>query len=313
MKKNARIFVAGAKGLVGSAITRKLQANNHNHLLLPDHATLDLTVQSDVNTFFAQHRPEYVFLAAAKVGGIHANNTYRGDFIYDNLCIQNNVIHAAKNYGVTRLLFLGSSCIYPRQCPQPMREEYLLTGALETTNEPYAIAKIAGIKLCEAYNAQYGTQFISVMPTNLYGPHDNFNLETAHVLPALLRKAHEAKLANEPILKIWGSGHPLREFLYVEDMAEACIFLMNHEYPEPIVNLGSGEEISICALAERICTTVGYHGSLSFDATKPDGTPRKLLDCTRLTHLGWKASTSLTTGLTRTYDWFKKHLDEIKN
>lgn len=305
MKHNAKIFVAGHNGLVGSAITRSLIEAGYDHLLLRSKQELDLENQLAVQNFFASERPEYVFLAAAKVGGIYANNTYRAEFIYNNLQIQTNIIHTAWKTNVKRLMFLGSSCIYPRDCPQPMQEKHLLQSALEYTNEPYAIAKIAGIKMCEAYNHQYGTEFVSVMPTNLYGPQDNFNLETSHVLPALLRKCHEAKLQNAEELVIWGSGTPKREFLHVNDLALACIYLMNIEkIPHSMINIGSGEEISISSLASLICDVVGYKGKLCFDSSKPDGTPRKLLDSSKLHALGFHPSISLKSGLQQTYEWF---------
>lgn len=304
MNKTDKIYIAGHRGLVGSAIIRALQKAGFTNLVYRTHAELDLTQQQKVNDFFAHEKPDYVFLAAAKVGGIHANNVYRGDFIYENLMVQSNVIEAARRHQTKRLLFLGSSCIYPRDCAQPMREEYLLTGTLEQTNEPYAIAKIAGIKQCEAYNSQFGTDFVSVMPTNLYGQNDNFNLETSHVLPALLRKVHEAKLAKSPNVTIWGTGTPLREFLHVDDMAAACLFVMDKTDFNAIVNIGSGQEVSIRELAELICNVVGFDGKIVFDATKPDGTPRKLLDTSRLTNLGWKAQIKLEEGLKQTYAWF---------
>lgn len=306
MNKTDKIYVAGHRGLVGSAIVRVLQKNGHTNILQRTHAELDLMNQYDVNQLFAHERPDYVFLAAAKVGGIHANNTFRGEFIYENLMVQANVIEAARRYETKRLLFLGSSCIYPRNCPQPMKEEHLLSGALEQTNEPYAVAKIAGIKLCEAYNSQYGTNFASVMPTNLYGANDNFNLETSHVLPALMRKVHEAKVANKPNVVIWGSGTPKREFLHVDDMASACLFVMNQAGFNDIVNIGSGQEVSIRELAELICEVIGYQGDIIYDREKPDGTPRKLLDTSRLTQLGWKAQINLKDGLRQTYEWFVK-------
>jgi GDP-L-fucose synthase len=299
-----KIFVAGHRGLVGSALVRALQAEGYTKLLLRSRQELDLTQQQPVDTFFATEKPDYVFLAAAKVGGIHANNTYRGDFIYQNLSIQNNIIQAARQHGVKRLLFLGSSCIYPRACPQPMKEEYLLQGPLEKTNEPYAIAKIAGIKLCEAYNQQYGTDFAAVMPTNLYGPGDNFDLENSHVLPALLRKAHEAKQAGAKRLVVWGTGAPLREFLHVDDMAAACIFIMQKTGYTATLNIGSGQEVSIKQLATLLCEVVGFEGELFFDHAKPDGTPRKLLDTTKLNQLGWMPRVSLKQGLQNTYAWF---------
>lgn len=305
MNRKDKIFVAGSDGLVGSAITKQLREAGYNNLVLPLYPGLDLKKQVEVNDFFAKERPDYVFLAAAKVGGIKANNTYRGEFIYDNLAIEINVIEAAKQYGVKRLLFLGSSCIYPRDCPQPMKEEYLLTGPLEKTNEPYAIAKIAGLKMCEAYNDQYGTKFVSVMPTNLYGPNDNFDLESSHVLPALLRKVHEAKQANAKSVVVWGTGAPKREFLYVDDLADACLFIMNKEEFKGLINIGSGNEVTIKELAETIFKVVGFEGEIMFDASKPDGTPRKLLDATKLNQLGWQASINLEQGLQKTYQFYK--------
>lgn len=307
MNKTDKIFIAGHRGLVGSAIVRALQQEGYSNLIFRRHDELDLTQQQAVQTFFAEERPQYVFLAAAKVGGIHANNKYRGDFIYQNLAIQTNVIEAARLYDTERLLFLGSSCIYPRQCEQPMREEYLLQSALEQTNEPYAIAKIAGIKLCESYNYQYGTDFASVMPTNLYGPGDNFHLENSHVLPALLRKAHEAKVNKAPSMVVWGTGNALREFLHVDDMASACLFVMKKIGHQNMLNIGTGQEVSIKALAEMICNITGFEGELIFDTTKPDGTPRKLIDTTKLNQLGWKAQINLEHGLKHTYDWCLQH------
>lgn len=304
MKKDAKIFVAGHAGLAGSAITRRLKKMGYNNLVVMSREQLDLQDQAAVQYFFDAERPEYVFLAAAKVGGIHVNNTYRAEFIYNNLQIQSNVIHSAWKTKVKRLMFLGSSCIYPRDCIQPMKEEYLLSGPLEITNEPYAIAKIAGIKMCEAYNSQYGTNFFSVMPTNLYGPHDNFNLETSHVLPALLRKCHEAKIQNAKEWVIWGSGTPKREFLYVDDLAAACVYLMEQEKLPSIINIGSGEEISIFDLALLISEVVGFEGKFRFDVSKPDGTPRKLLDSSKLEKLGFNSVLSLKEGLKRTYAWY---------
>lgn len=316
MNKTFKIYIAGHTGLVGSALTRKLTAEGYSNLVYRTFEQLDLTRQADVEAFFAAERPEYVFLAAAKVGGIHANNTYPADFIYSNLIIQTNVIHAAYKYGVKRLLFLGSSCIYPKLCPQPMKEEHLLTGLLEPTNEPYALAKIAGIKMCESYNRQYGTQFIAVMPTNLYGPNDNFDLQTSHVMPALIRKFHEAKISNQPEVIVWGTGTPRREFLYVDDMAAGCVFLMNLDdatikrellsYPKPcFVNLGTGEDITITDLAALIAKVAGFKGKLVFDSSKPDGTPRKLLDVSRLHALGWQPEVSLESGITKAYQAFQ--------
>jgi GDP-L-fucose synthase len=318
MNKTSKIYIAGHTGLVGSALVRRLSDDGHTNLVYRSIDELDLTRQADVEAFFAAEKPEYVFLAAAKVGGIHANNTYPADFIYINLAIQNNIIHSAYKHGVKRLLFLGSSCIYPRDCPQPMQEEHLLTGILEPTNEPYALAKIAGIKMCESYNRQYGTQFIAVMPTNLYGPNDNFDLQTSHVMPALIRKFHEAKISNQPEAVVWGSGTPRREFLYVDDMAAGCVFVMNlpdeavkaHllNYPQPcFVNLGTGEDITIADLASLIAKVTGFTGKLVFDASKPDGTPRKLLDVTRLKALGWKPKVLLESGITKAYEAFIKN------
>jgi GDP-L-fucose synthase len=307
MKKDAKIFVAGHRGLAGSAITRTLQKAGYNNLVVISREQLDLLDQVAVQYFFEAEKPEYVFLAAAKVGGIHVNNTYRAEFIYNNLQIQSNVIHSAWKTQVKRLMFLGSSCIYPRDCLQPMKEEYLLSGPLEITNEPYAIAKIAGIKMCEAYNSQYGTNFFSVMPTNLYGPKDNFNLETSHVLPALLRKCHEAKMQKAKEWVIWGSGTPKREFLYVDDLAAACVYLMKQEKLPSIINIGSGEEVSIFNLALLISEVVGFEGEFRFDVSKPDGTPRKLLDSSKLNTLGFKSTLSLKAGLKKTYEWYLEH------
>ena len=323
MKKNARIFVAGSGGLVGSALVRRLRAEGYMNLLLPEINELDLTSQAAVAHFFSQEKPDYVFLAAAKVGGIHANNTYPADFIYLNLMIQSNVIHQAYVHKVKRLLFLGSSCIYPKLAPQPMREDYLLTGLLESTNEPYAIAKITGIKMCESYNRQYGTEFAAVMPTNLYGPGDNFHPENSHVLPALIRRFHEAKEAGLAEVVIWGTGTPMREFLYVDDMADGSVFIMGLDdkiiskhllsYPNPcFVNLGTGVDITISQLAETVKCVVGYQGRLSFDTTKPDGTPRKLLDVSQMVDMGWVASTKLADGIANTYEWFLNHIDRYR-
>jgi GDP-L-fucose synthase len=315
MEQTSRIFVAGAGGLVGSALVRGLTSRGFTNLLTPSRAELDLADQAAVAAFFQQHQPDYAFLAAAKVGGIHANHSYPAEFIYSNLVIQTNVIHQAWLQGVKRLLFLGSSCIYPRLSPQPMKEEHLLTGPLEPTNEPYAIAKIAGIKLCEAYNRQYGTRFIAVMPTNLYGPGDNFHPENSHVLPALIRRFHEAKQHQATEVVIWGSGTPRREFLYVDDMASGCLHLMQLpdaqlqaellSYPKPcFVNLGTGEDLTIRELAETVQRVVGFTGSLQFDSSKPDGTPRKLQDVSRMHGLGWRHTVGLEEGIKRTYEWF---------
>ncbi len=301
MDKTDKIYVAGHNGMVGSAIVRALQAQGFSNLVWRSSKELDLRNQQAVDDFFKLEKPAYVFLAAAKVGGILANNTYRASFIYDNLAIEINVIHAAHEHKVKKLLFLGSSCIYPKMAPQPIKEEYLLTGILEPTNEPYAIAKIAGIKLCDAYRSQYGNNFISAMPTNLYGPNDNYDLQNSHVLPALLRKFHEAKEQNLPAVSIWGSGTPLREFLHVDDMAAACLFLMEN-YDEPgCINVGSGSDISIAGLARMIKEIVGYKGRLEFDSTKPDGTARKLMDVSKLKELGWQYSIPLQQGIEKVY------------
>ena len=310
MEKDAKIFVAGHRGLVGSALVRKLRAEGYTNLLLRTHSELDLTCQADVEAFFHNERPEYIFLAAARVGGIVANDTYPADFLYQNLAIQNNIIHYSYVYGAKKLLFLGSSCIYPKFCPQPMKEEYLLDGKLEPTNEAYAVAKIAGIKMCQAYNRQYGTNFISVMPTNLYGPYDNFDLETSHVLPALIRKMHETKVNKKKIpMVVWGTGRPRREFLHTSDLADACYFLMRNYDGSEILNIGQGKDISIGDLAILIKNIVGFDGDLIFDPSKPDGTPRKLLDISRLTRLGWKPVISLEDGIRQTYDWYKNNID----
>jgi GDP-L-fucose synthase len=306
MQTNSRIYVAGHRGLAGSAIARRLRAEGFDNLILRTHAELDLCNQAQTEEFFATERPEYVFLAAAKVGGILANNTRRGEFIRDNLMIQTNVIDSAWRQHTKKLVFLGSSCIYPKFASQPMREEALLTGALEPTNEPYAIAKIAGLKMAEAYRSQYGFDAISLMPTNLYGPGDNFDLQSSHVLPALIRKFHEAKEAGAKSVTLWGSGSPLREFLYVDDLASAAVFLMRQPSSADIVNVGSGQEVSIGDLARLIGEVVGFTGELVHDRTKPDGTPRKLLDSSRLVGLGWKAETSLRDGIARTYEWFRQ-------
>lgn len=302
VNKDAKIFVAGHKGMVGSAIARNLKAKGYNNILTQSRQELDLLDQKAVLAYLKAEQPEYVFIAAAKVGGIQANNAYRADFIYQNLMIEANLIHGAHEANIQRLCFLGSSCIYPRDCPQPIKEEYLLTGPLEQTNEPYAIAKIAGIKLCESYNRQYGRQYISVMPTNLYGPNDNYDLNNSHVLPALLRKAHEAKEKNESTLTVWGTGTPRREFLYVDDLAEACVFLMETGYDGTLLNVGTGEDVTIRELAEAVKTVVGFKGEIAFDTTKPDGTPRKLLDIDKIKSLGWHPVTSLSNGIRLSYD-----------
>lgn len=310
--------------MVGSAIVRALQARGHTHIIVRTHAELDLTDQHAVQGFFTEHKPEYVFLAAAKVGGIIANQSLPAQFIHDNLAIQTNVIHAAHQHGVSRLLFLGSSCIYPKEAPQPIKEAYLLTGPLEPTNRAYALAKIAGVEMCWSYNRQYGTRFLAAMPCNLYGPGDNYHPEHSHVIPALIRKAHEAKVSNAPAITVWGSGTPLREFLYSDDMADACVFLMNlpdagfenmlgrdevatGKFSPPLVNIGAGEDLTIAALARCVCEAVGYTGRIEFDAGKPDGTMRKLMDSTRLTDLGWRLHTSITAGLSQAYADFLDH------
>jgi len=299
---NAKIFVAGHRGMVGGAIVRRLRAAGYGNVVVRTHAELDLLDQDAVQDFFRNEQPDYTFVAAAKVGGIQANDRFRADFLYQNLMIEANIVHAAHLADVQRLMFLGSSCIYPRDCPQPIKEDYLLTGPLESTNEPYAIAKIAGVKLCESYNRQYGRSYVSVMPTNLYGPGDNYDLQNSHVLPALLRKAHEARQRNEPALVVWGSGRPRREFLYVEDLARACVHLMERDYCGSLLNIGTGEDVTIRELAETIMQVVGYRGEIVFDASKPDGTPRKLLDVSRVRAEGWTATTSLLDGIRRTYE-----------
>ena len=306
MKQTSKIYVAGHTGLAGSAILQTLQSQGYSNFILRTHKELDLEVQKEVNDFFEKESPEYVFLAAAKVGGIYANNTYPADFIYNNLIIQANVIQAAYKYGVKKLLFLGSSCIYPRLAPQPMKEEYLLTGLLELTNEPYAVAKIAGIKMCQSYNRQYGTQFISVMPTNLYGPNDNYDLINSHVLPALIRRFHEAKIQRLPFVEVWGSGTPRREFMYSLDMAEACTFLIENYDSGEIINIGTGEDITIRELTVLISEVIGYKGEIRWDNTKPDGPPQKLLDVSKLHRMGWGHKTSLKDGLRLTYQDFLK-------
>jgi len=314
MNKNSKIYVAGHRGLVGSAIVRALQQRGFTNLLLRTHAELDLTEQAAVRTFMAEEKPEYIFLAAAKVGGIQANNTCPAEFIHSNLAVQTDVIHESWRVGVKRLLFLGSSCIYPRNCPQPIRESYLLTGPLEATNRPYALAKIAGIEMCWSYNRQYGTNFIAAMPTNLYGPGDNYDLASSHVLPALIRKMHEAKIRGDKAVTLWGTGSPRREFLSSDDMADASVHLMLlpeaqfaellQEDEPPLVNIGCGVDLTIREVAEVVAQTVGFTGQLNFDASKPDGTPRKLLDVSRMTRLGWKARTPLSEGLAVAYAAF---------
>jgi len=314
MEKSSKIYVAGHTGMVGSAIVRKLKAERYNNLVLRTHKELDLLNQAAVNKFFQQEKPEYVFIAAAKVGGILANNTYRAQFIYENLQIQNNLIHFAHVYGVKKLLFIGSSCIYPKMAPQPIKEEYLLTGPLEYTNEPYALAKIVGIKLCENYYKQYRSNFISVMPTNLYGPNDNFDLKTAHSLPAMIRKFHEAKIYNKRDVTIWGTGKVYREFMYVDDLADAVVYLMNvlspdYLYDEGIthINIGLGKDVTIYELALLIKEVIGFKGDIKFDKSKPDGTPRKLLDVSRLNKIGWRYNIELRDGIKQTYDWFREN------
>lgn len=302
--RNATILVAGANGMVGSAIVRRLQAGGYGRILAPARAELDLQDQAAVHAYLAAHRPDYVFIAAAKVGGIQANNTYRAEFLYQNLSIQNNLIHGAHLAGVQRLMFLGSSCIYPKLAPQPIREDHLLTGLLEPTNEPYAIAKIAGIKMCEAYNAQYGHQYTSAMPTNLYGPNDHYDLANSHVLPALIRKAHEAKLRGDAEYVVWGTGTPLREFLYVDDLADACVFLMERGFDGPLINVGAGADVSIAALADMVMRTVGFSGRIVYDHSKPDGTPRKLMDSSQLHTMGWQPRVGLEEGIARSYQDF---------
>lgn len=304
MNLDSKVYVAGHRGLVGSAIARRLAAGGHGNVVARTSGELDLTDAREVDAFFGEERPEYVFLAAAKVGGILANASYPADFIRENLAIELNVIDAAHRWGVEKLLFLGSSCIYPKFAPQPMQEEHFLTGELEPTNQPYAVAKIAGIELCRAYNAQHGTDFVSVMPTNLYGPNDNFDPETSHVLPALLRRFHEARERGEPSVTVWGTGRPRREFLHVEDLADACVFLMQSYSGSGILNVGVGEDVSIAELAEVVREVVGYEGEVVFDTTKPDGTPRKLLDVGKLSGMGWRAATPLKDGIASTYEWF---------
>jgi len=328
MNKSAKIYIAGHRGLVGSAIVRNLQEKGFTKLLTRSHAEFDLTSQTATDAFFAQEKPDYVFLAAAKVGGILANNNFPAEFIRDNLAIQTNIIHAAYRNKVKRLLFLGSSCIYPRLAPQPMKEEYLLTGPLEATNRPYAIAKIAGIEMCWSYNRQYGTRFLAVMPTNLYGPGDNYDLDTSHVIPALIRKFHEARQANVKEVVVWGSGTPRREFLYSDDMADACVFLMNlpdekydsllgsdesktGQFEPPLINIGVGEDVTIRELAETVKRVVGFEGEIVFDTSKPDGTPRKLLDVGKLSAMGWRATVGLKSGIGSAYDAYVNQREDL--
>lgn len=310
LDRTKKIYVAGHRGLVGSALIRRLEKDGFINIVTKTHGELDLTRQSDVEGFFAEEKPAYVILAAAKVGGIHANDTYPADFIMKNLQIECNVIDAAYKNGVEKLLFLGSSCIYPRECPQPIKEEYLLSGYLEKTNEAYALAKIAGLKMCAYYNQQYGTDYISVMPCNLYGINDNFSLENSHVLPALMRKFHEAKVKNEPTVTVWGSGKPLREFLNVDDLADACLYLMDHYSGNEFFNVGSGKEITIFELAEMVKKVTGYQGKIVMDSSKPDGTPRKLTDISRLKAMGWEPKIDLEEGLKQTYEWYKTNKAE---
>ncbi len=303
-QKKSKIYIAGHRGLVGSAILKKLQEEGFSNIIYRTHRELDLMRQDEVAAFFETEKPEYVFLAAAKVGGILGNDTYPTEFIYNNLTIQNNIIHSSYTNKVKKLLFLGSSCIYPKLCPQPMKEEYLLSGYLEPTNEPYAIAKIAGIKMCQAYNRQYGTNYISVMPTNLYGPNDNFDLETSHVLPALIRKFHEAKAEGKREVEIWGTGTPTRELMHVVDLADACFFLMQNYGDSEVINVGTGKDIPIRALAEMVAKVTGFEGDLRFDTTKPDGTPVKCLDVSRINNLGWHAKIGIEKGIRDTYEWY---------
>ncbi|MFN3660289.1 MAG: GDP-L-fucose synthase family protein [Brevinematales bacterium] len=311
MEKDSKIYVAGHRGLVGSAIVEALQRDGYTNIITRTHKELDLTRQAEVEAFFAREKPEYVFLSAAKVGGILANATYPADFIYQNLAIATNVIHAAYTYGAKKLLFLGSSCIYPRECPQPIKEEYLLGGYLESTNEAYAIAKISGLKMAQFYRQQYGVDFISAMPTNLYGPNDNFDLHNSHVIPALLRKFYEAKRNNLSSVTVWGSGNPRREFLYITDLADALVFLMNHYSDSLHINVGVGEDVSIAELVEMIRDISGFDGEIIYDRSKPDGTPRKLLDVSRLFSLGWRPKVSLKEGLRKAYEWMIEHYDDI--
>jgi GDP-L-fucose synthase len=313
MRKDARIFVAGHRGLVGSAIVRRLESAGHTRILVRSRAELDLCRQDAVERFFEQERPEYVFLAAAKVGGILANDTFGGEFLRDNLLIQTHVIEAARRSGVDKLAFLGSSCIYPRLAPQPIKEESLLTGPLEPTNQPYAVAKIAGIEMIRSYRRQFGFRCISLMPTNLYGPGDNFDLTTSHVLPALMRKFHDAAATGAPEVVVWGSGDPRREFLHVDDLADACVFLMDHHDGDEIVNVGVGEDLTIRELAALVQEVTGFRGSIRFDRSKPDGTPRKLLDVSRLHALGWRARIDLPLGIRQTYDWYRTSVAGVAN
>jgi len=312
MNKSSKIYVAGHRGLVGSAILRKLEKEGYENLVVRTSKELDLREKQQVDAFFETEKPEFVFLAAAKVGGIVANNKFPADFIRDNLMIQTNVIDASYRNQVEKLLFLGSTCIYPKLAPQPLKEEYLLTGPLEPTNDAYALAKIAGIKMCQSYNKQYGTNYISAMPTNLYGENDNFDLQSSHVMPALIRKFHEAKLSNQSSVEVWGTGTPKREFLYSDDLADACVYLMNHYNEDEIINIGVGEDVSIKELAETVQRVVGFEGELKFDTTKPDGTPRKLVDTTKINQLGWKADVKLEDGISLAYEWFLNNTETVK-
>jgi len=317
--KSKKIYIAGHKGMVGSAISRKYVSEGFSNIVTRESGELNLIRQDKVEEFFEKERPDYVIVAAAKVGGIMANNTYRAQFIYENLMIESNIIQAAHAFGAEKLLFLGSSCIYPKLAPQPLKEEYLLTGPLESTNEPYAIAKIAGIKLCESYYRQYGSNFISVMPTNLYGPYDNFNLETSHVLPALIRKFHEAKVSNKEEVEVWGTGTPKREFLYVEDLADACFYVMQNVNAKDLyekgisqINIGTGEDLTISELVSTIAEVVGFNGKIKYDTTKPDGTPRKLMDISRLHEMGWRHRTGLREGIEKAYEWFLEEWSDVQ-
>lgn len=312
MDRNSKIYVAGHQGLVGSAIVRKLKAEGYQNIIVRTHSELDLIDQTAVTKFFDDQKPEYVFLAAAKVGGIYANSNYPADFAYENLMIECNILYNAYRFKAHKLLFLGSSCIYPKNCPQPIKEEYLLSGYLEPTNEAYALAKISGLKMCRYFNEQYGTNFISVMPTNLYGPNDNFGLENSHVLPALLRRIHEAKQNNVPTVEIWGTGKPLREFLYVDDLADACIFLMNNYSGNDFFNVGTGRDITISDLADKIKQVVGYEGNLVFNKNKPDGMYQKLLDVSKIANLGWRHKISLDEGLKLTYSWYLANMKRLR-
>ncbi|PWK23008.1 GDP-L-fucose synthase [Arcicella aurantiaca] len=312
MEKDSKIYIAGHRGMVGSAIHRKLQEKGFTNFVLKTSKELDLRNQQAVSDFFKTEKPDYVFLAAAKVGGIIANNTYRADFLYENLAIQNNIIHSSYENGVKKLMFLGSSCIYPKLAPQPLKEDYLLSGFLEETNEPYAIAKIAGIKMCEAYRSQYGCDFISVMPTNLYGPNDNYDLQKSHVLPAMIRKFHEAKVSGSKAVTLWGTGSPMREFLHADDLAEACVYLMDNYSEADFINIGTGTDVTIKELAETVKKTVGFEGDLIWDTTKPDGTPRKLMDVSRLHAQGWKHTIDLEQGIALAYQDFLEHHDTLR-